>query len=86
MTIPICTRLSCLDTGPIVSAIKSIARGQRLESEEESDLETAADELVEVARLCRDPVQRALLGKLTQTEALALLSDEPCPPTERGAS
>jgi hypothetical protein len=76
----LCARLSCLDTGPIVHAVKSVARG------EYPDIAAAvecAQELAEVAHRAQLPVEMIQAGTLTRTEALALLADEPCPPTER---
>lgn len=80
MTIPICTRLSCLDVGPIVAAIKSVARGEQPDIAEASD---CAQELAELAKLIQLPLARIVAGTLARTEALALLADEPCPATER---
>lgn len=78
--IPLCTRLSCLDTGPIVAAIKAVAR------REFPDIAAAQDAALELAALgflATGAVEKLSSGTLTATEALALLADEPCPPTQR---
>jgi hypothetical protein len=77
---PLCTRLSCLETGAIVATIKAVARGERPDIAEASE---CAQELAELAHLIQLPLAMIVSGTLTRTEALALLADEPCPQTER---
>lgn len=70
---PLCARLSCLDVGPIVHAIKSVARGEAPDIADASD---AAVELAELAELVKLPIAQIVSGTLTRAEALALLQDE----------
>jgi hypothetical protein len=81
---PLCTRLSCLDVGPIVAAIKSIARG---EAPDVAEMLESVRELSDLALMVQLPVARIVGRSMSQTEALALLQDEAigasdsCPPT-----
>jgi hypothetical protein len=77
---PLCQRLSELDTGPIVGAIRSVARGELPDVESACE---AAHELASVNFLAIDAVEKLQAGKLTRIEAVALLGDEPCPSTRR---
>lgn len=78
--LPICTRLCCLDAGPIAAAIKALARGETPDTE---DAELALYELHTVTTDAFEAMAKIKAGTLTQTEALAMCADEPCPPTQR---
>jgi hypothetical protein len=83
MTQPLCQRLNCLDTGPIVSAINIVAHGVIPDPEDEQSAEDAAAELISLGWLAKGAVEAIRAGKLSQTEALGMLADEPCPPTQK---
>lgn len=80
MTSPLCQRLSCLDTSPIVAAIKAVSRGERPDVDAAStacaELSALTDQVTHVVALIHS-------GSLSQIEALSLLADEPCPSTQR---
>jgi hypothetical protein len=71
----ICTRLTCLDTGPIVGPIRAIATGERIESYLHAV--EAHREIVALGIELDDVMGRALKGRLSRIEAMAMLGDEP---------
>jgi hypothetical protein len=77
MTTPLCQRLTELDTGPIVGVIRTIAHGEQPTHEAIREASGATFELASVNFLAGGVMRAIATGRLGQTEAIALLQDEP---------